>query len=111
MCHPNNSIADPLLQPFTRRKMDDASLLGALLFTGPELDRARSARLVELERAVERMSLLGAQEALVLLRVSFIAPRVQHLLSALPSRCNVSTPFFWQRVLCVIRTRNLSSCF
>ena len=64
--------------------MNDASLLGAPLFTGPELDHACSARLVELERAVERSRLLGAQEALVLLRASFSAPRV-HLLRCSPS--------------------------
>ena len=60
VCHPNTSIADPLLQSFARRNMNDASLLGAPLFTGPELDRVWSARPVELERAVERLSLLGA---------------------------------------------------
>ena len=43
VCHPNTSIVDPLLQSFTRRNMNDASLLGAPLFTGPELDRAWSA--------------------------------------------------------------------
>jgi hypothetical protein len=77
VCHPSTSIADPLLQSFTRCNMDDTSLLGAPMFTGPELDRAWSARLVELERAVDRLSLLDAQ---VLLRASFSAPRVQHLL-------------------------------
>ena len=85
VCHPNTSTADPLLLSFTRHNMNDASLLGAPLFTGPELDRAWSARLVELERAVERLSLLGAQEALVLLRASFSAPRVQLLLRCSPS--------------------------
>ena len=85
MCHPNTSIADLLLQSFTRRNMNDASLLGAPLFNGLELDRAWSARLVELERAVERSSLLDAQEALVLLHASFSAPRVQHLLRCSPS--------------------------
>ena len=53
VCHPNPSIADPQLQSFTRRNMNDATLLDAPLFTGPELDRAWSARLVELERAVD----------------------------------------------------------
>jgi len=59
-----------------RRNMDDASLLGAPLLTGPELNRAWSARLAELERAIDYLRLLGAQEALVLLRASFSAPRV-----------------------------------
>jgi len=85
VCNPSTAVVDPLLQSFTRRSVDDASLLGAPLFTGPELDRAWSARLAELERAVDRLSLLGAQEALVLLRASFSAPRVQHLLRCSPS--------------------------
>jgi len=46
---------------------------------------AWSARLSELERAVDRLSLLAAQESLVLLRASFSATRVQHLL-----RCSTS---------------------
>jgi len=57
----------------------------APLFTGPELDRAWSTRLAELERAVDRLSLLEAQEALVLPRASFNAPGVQHLLRCSPS--------------------------
>jgi len=43
--------------------MDDASLLGALLFTGPELDRTWSARLAEHEKAVDRLSPLGASHS------------------------------------------------
>jgi hypothetical protein len=67
VCHPNAVIVDSLLQSFTPRNTDQATLLGPPLFTGPELDLAWSTRLVELERAVERLSMLGAQEALVLL--------------------------------------------
>ena len=84
-CHPNTSIADPLLLSFTRRNLDDASLLGAALFIGHELDDAWSTRLTDLGRAVERLSLLNAQEALILLRASFSAPRVQHLMRCSPS--------------------------
>jgi len=84
-CHPNTSIDDPLLMSFTRRGLNDATLLGSPLFIGPELDDAWSTRLTDLRRAVERLSLLGAQEALVLLRASFSAPRVQHLMRCSPS--------------------------
>ena len=85
VCHLNAVIVDSLLQSFTRRNTDEATLLGAPMCTGPEVDLAWSTRLVELERAVERLSMLGAQEALVLLRASFSAPRVQHLLRCSPS--------------------------
>jgi hypothetical protein len=84
-CHPNASITDPLLLSFSRRGINDASLLGAPLFIGSELDDAWSNRLTDLRRAVERLSLLGAQDALILLRASFSAPRVQHLMRCSPS--------------------------
>jgi hypothetical protein len=83
--HPKTAIDDPLLLSFTRHGLNDASLLGAPLFIGPELDDAWSTRLTDLRRAVDRLSLLGAQEALILLRASFSAPRVQHLMRCSPS--------------------------
>jgi hypothetical protein len=84
-CHPNTSIVDPMLRSFSRRNINDASLLGAPLFVGPELDDAWSTRLTDLRRAVDRLSLVGAQDALILLRASFSAPRVQHLMRCSPS--------------------------
>jgi len=85
VCNSSTDIVDPLLQSFSQRNIANASLLGAPLFTGPEFDRAWSARLAELERSVDRLNLLGAQEALILLRASFSAPIVQHLLRCSPS--------------------------
>lgn len=55
------------------------------MFIGHELDDAWSTRLTDLGRAVGRLSLLNAQEALILLRASFSAPRVQHLMRCSPS--------------------------
>ena len=55
---------------------------------GPALDGLLSSRLAGLDRAVERLSLLVAEDALILLRASFGAPRVQHLLRSL--RCSPS---------------------
>ena len=66
LCHPNTTIADPLLLPFTRRSLNEASLLGAPLFIGPELDDAWLMKLVDLRIAVEPLCLLSAQAALVL---------------------------------------------
>jgi len=86
VCNPSTDKVDSLLQSFTRRNIDDDSLLGAqFVIASMELDRVWSARLAELDRAVDRLSLLDAQEALVLLRASFCAPRVQHLLRCSPS--------------------------
>jgi hypothetical protein len=85
ICHPNATIVDQMLQSFSRRCITDTSVLGAPLFIGNELDSAWSTRLADLNRAVERLKLLDAQEALVLLRASFSAPRVQHLMRCSPS--------------------------
>ena len=65
--------------------MADATLLGAPLFPGKVLDDTWLARCEDLKRAADRRSLLSAQDALLLLRVSFSAPRVPHLLRCAPS--------------------------
>ncbi len=46
---------------------------------------AWSGRCAELSRAIDRLQQLGAQDALILLRASFSAPRVIHLLRCSPS--------------------------
>src|SRR5664279_3347296 len=85
VCAPNLAVDDAILRSFQRLQIEEASLLGAPLFHGPALDQAWSDRVAELTRAVERMSLVGAQDALILLRASFGTPRVQHLLRCSPS--------------------------
>jgi len=59
-------------------------LLGAPL-SGAGLDKAWSDRCNGLARAVNRLRLIGAQDALILLRSSFSAPKVLHLLRCSPS--------------------------
>ena len=63
----------------------DATLLGAPLFVGSVLDNAWSSRCMELSRAVNRLKSVGAQDSLILLRASFSASRVQHLIRCSPS--------------------------
>jgi len=55
------------------------------IFPGPLLDKTWSDRCADLSRAVYRLSLVGSQDAVMLLRASFRAPRVQHLLRCSPS--------------------------
>ena len=74
----NNNNVDQTISSFTF--VVDATLLGAPLFAGKVLDDTCSARCEDLKLAVDRLSLLSAQDALLLLRVSFSAPRVQYLL-------------------------------
>jgi len=83
--HPGAAITDPYLSSFVSVCVADSTLLGAPLFPGPVLDKTWADRCAELTRAVDRLSLLNAQDALLLLRVSFSAPRVQHLLRCSPS--------------------------
>ena len=85
ICHPDLDISDPMLHTFTHTAVTDATLLGAPLFQGSVLGDTWTDRCAELARAVDKLSLIGAQDALMLLRVSFSAPRVQHLLRCSPS--------------------------
>ena len=48
-------------------------------FVGPALDSAWSQRCDDLRKAVDRLSYLSSQEALILLRASFSPPRVFRL--------------------------------
>jgi hypothetical protein len=82
---PGFDITDPLLASFQRITPEDATLLGAPLAHGPALDSMWSERCEDLERASERLRLIGSQHALMLLRASFGAPRVQHILRSAPS--------------------------
>jgi len=64
------------------------------LFPGKVLDDTWLARCEDLKWAVDRLSLLSAQDALLLLQVSFSAPRVQHLLRCSPSVDNAALDLF-----------------
>ena len=78
-------ISSSVIGAFQRVSMDEATLLGAPLFQGRALDESWKERCEDLSRAAERLSLVSAQEALILLRSSFGAPRVQHMLRCSPS--------------------------
>ena len=81
--HPDSNIVDQTLSSFTFVSVADATLLGAPLFPGKVLNDTWLARCEDLKRAVDRLSLLSAQGALLLLQASFSAPRIQHLLRLL----------------------------
>ena len=69
------------------------------LFSGPALDEAWSDRCGDLDRAVDRLNLVSSQDALILLRSSFSAPKVLHLLRCSPSMSHPSLQSFdsWLR--------------
>ena len=83
--HPSVTVSDPTLQSFCRVKVGEVTLLGVPLFAGKSLDEAWEKRCADLSRAVSRLCEVGAQEALLLLRASFSAPRVQYLMRCSPS--------------------------
>jgi hypothetical protein len=84
IAHPDSVVTDPQLQSFRRLPPEEASLLGAPLFRGPVQDGFWDERCADLCRAVDRLCLIESQDALILLRASFSAPRVQHLLRCSP---------------------------
>ena len=63
---------------------DKASLLGAPLTEGPSLNDTLYARCGELSRAIGRLSLLPAHDALTILKSSFSAPKIMHTLRCSP---------------------------
>ena len=85
IAHDDFVPADSLLRSFPRVSIKEADLLGAPLFPGPTLDRAWSDRCAELTRAINRLQSIGSQESLLLLRMSFSAPKVMHLMRCSPS--------------------------
>ena len=70
-------MADSLLKSLLTTRIGDVTLLGALLFPGPSLDKAWSDRYAELSRASSRLSQIGAPEALILLRGFFQCPELK----------------------------------
>ena len=79
------AVSDQFVQSFSKVVIGDATLLGAPLFPGSVLDKTWSDRCDDLARAVDRLATLGPQDALILLRASFSAPKVLHLLRCSPS--------------------------
>ena len=94
--HPDSNIVDQTMSSFTFVSVADVTLLGAPLFPGKVLDNTWLARCEDLKRAVEDFLCLvpRGQDALLLLRVSFSAPRLQHLLRCAPSVDNPALDLF-----------------
>ena len=81
----DTTISSTLLKSFKRLTTGESDLLGAPLFQGACLDAEWEKRCEDMSRASERLATLNSQDALILLRASFGAPRVQHLLRCSPS--------------------------
>jgi len=85
IAHSDLQLNDALLQSFNRVDIAATTLLGAPLFHGPVLDNTWDQRCDELSRAVDRLSSITSQDALILLRAFFCAAKVLHMLRCSPS--------------------------
>ena len=65
---------------FIRVPKDDMTLLGAPILQGRALDTALRTKVDELARAINRLKLLRAHDALALLRSSISIPKLLYLL-------------------------------
>ena len=92
--HRGFNVQSSTLCSFQRVEVEETVLLGAPLFVSPARDSAWSQRCDDLRRAVGRLSNISSQEALILLRASFSAPRVLHLLRCSPSKAHPALEMF-----------------
>jgi len=92
----DDAVSDQFVQSFSEVVNGDTTLLGAPLFLGPVLDItwSESDRCDDLARAVDRLTTLGSQDALILLRSSFSAPKVLQLLRCSPPVSHPSLHWF-----------------
>jgi hypothetical protein len=81
--HPNST--DSVFSQFVPVTLDNATLLGAPLFQGSGLDITWSNYCSDLSRAIDRLTVIAAHDALILLKACFSAPKVQYILRSSPS--------------------------
>ena len=103
------AVIYPVLSGFAQKTPGSATLLGTPLSAGPVMTECLTFRCDDLSRAMDRLKLISAHDALVLLRNSLSAPKLlytlraaccvdhhqltvfdDHLRSGLSSICNVS---------------------
>ena len=74
----------PILAKLQQHTSDTATLLGAPLDRGQAMDEMLSAHCEDLARIISRLELINVHDALVLLKNSFSAPRLQFTLRSAP---------------------------
>jgi hypothetical protein len=78
------TLSDSMFSEFIHLKPNEATLLGAPINTGQAMDDALSGRCADLTLAIDKLQLLAAHDALILLRAFFSAPKVLHTLRSSP---------------------------
>jgi len=76
--------SEPIFGDFVHLDLQNASLLGAPLTVGHAMDSMLASRCEDLNRATNRLKLIAAHDALILLRASFSAPKLLHTLRSSP---------------------------
>ena len=76
--------SDSILASFKKVDPKNMTLLGSPLMPGPELDRKLVDCCSNLTKAIKRLELIDSHDALVLLRSSFCAPKMQYILRCSP---------------------------
>ena len=79
---------------FNIYRRPSSTLLGASLTHGAAMDDCLRNRCIDLERAISRLELITAYDALVFLRASYRAPSLQHSFRALPCCEHISLSNF-----------------
>jgi len=74
------TLRDSFISSFLRIDRSEARLLGVPLFDGVSLEDEWRDRCADMARAASRLKDICSQDALILLRASLGAPKVQHLL-------------------------------
>ena len=86
------TVSTAPLDQFVQLDINNSSLLGAPLSAGVSMDSTLTKRLRELQTASERLRLLSAHDALVLLKASCGAPKLMHMLRCSPCTGHTALP-------------------
>ena len=78
-----------LYSTFLKIRPEDCEMLGAALSKGEVLDRVLSSKVASLSRAADRLKLLHAHDALLILKNSLSAPKLTYLLRTSPCTGNL----------------------
>jgi hypothetical protein len=87
---------EPIFSDFIHLDPQNASLLGAPLTAGQAMDAMLNSRCEDLTRAISKLKLIAAHDALLLLRASFSAPKLMHTLRSSPCAGHPSLDSFDQ---------------
>ena len=79
-----NALTSEPIGQFSHCTISNATLLGAPFVPGSAMDSALGKKLDELKRASDRLQLISAHDALVLLRASCSAPKLTHVMRSSP---------------------------